>query len=834
MVKITSKQIISFFHKHPNKKWQLKDIKKQLGASNSTELRHTLSDLVNKGKLIKTRKRTYGLPKSQMKNLFEGYLQITSQGYGFVLNEKGGPDMLIDEENLFGAWDGDRVAAHPFSEKPRPRGEIVKILARKFTNMVGTLEYSRGYAFLRPDEPRLRTHIKLLPDSVGELEAGARVVAKLNWPEDTGDHEVYGEVIETLSLTSEDNEAETRAVIIKYNLKDSFAEETLAEARAFPTEVTEKMIAGRANLCEVPTFTIDGKDAKDFDDALSLERLGGRGKNGRYRIGIHIADVAYYVKEGSSLDKEARERATSVYLPGYVLPMLPPELSNGLCSLVEGELRLGFSVLVELDSEAKVKGVKFQKTVIRSDARFTYEEVQDFFEGGRLPLGKRKLERDLKRLLTLSQTLRKERLNQGALDFDFTEAKVDFDQNDAVQIIPIRSDSARQLIEEFMLLANRLVAKELDEKNIPGLFRVHEEPSERKLEELQKSLAKLGYTIDLTNYEPQTLQEIIRQAADKPEKELVNTLLLRSLKQARYSHDNLGHFGLAFENYLHFTSPIRRYPDLIVHRILGLKLKRKLTKKLKDQYFSELPETAEHVSVLERSAEKAERELTRYYQALWAKERLGEVFEGTISGVNSFGFFVALPNGIEGLVPLDSLNDDQYIYDEDSLMFSGIGNKKVYKLGQRIKICIANANPTARQIDLLPLDLKESKKKDSKKKEPETISPKKKESEKTDSEKTVTLEPNVPDIDQLLPEFQDDEFEDIVFEEVFDDTTDEAIPLNLQINANTLPEFEEVLDDTVNESLPLNEQISNSMPPKLVSNKKSRKRILVFGKHRTK
>ena len=827
MAKITSKQIFSLFHKHPNKKWHLKDIKKQLGVSNSTELRRTLSDLVDKGKLTKTRRGAYILPKSQMKNLFEGYLQITSQGYGFVLNEEGGTDLLIGEEDLFGAWDGDRVAAVPFSAKGRPRGEIVKILERKFTNMVGTLEYSRGYALLRPDEPRLRTHIKLLPDSVGELEAGTRVVAKLSWPEDTGDREVYGEVIETLGLSSNDSEAETRAVIIKHNLKDNFDEETLAEARAFPTELTKKMMVGRTDLREIPTFTIDGIDAKDFDDALSLERVGGRGSKSIYRIGVHIADVAHYVKEDSSLDKEAKERATSVYLPGRVLPMLPPELSNGLCSLVEGESRLSFSVLIELDTEAKVQSVNFKKTVIKSNARLTYEEVQDFFDGGRLPLGKRKLERDLKRLLTLSQTLRQERLNQGALDFDFTEAKVDFGQDDEVQIIPIRSNHARQLIEEFMLLANRLVAKELDEKSTPGLFRVHEEPSEKKLEELQKSLAKLGYTIDLPNYEPKTLQEIIRQAADKPEKELVNTLLLRSLKQARYSHDNLGHFGLAFENYLHFTSPIRRYPDLVVHRILGLKLKRKLTEKLKEHYYSKLPELAEHVSDLERSAEKAERELTRYYQALWAKERLGETFEGTISGVNSFGFFVALPNGVEGLVPLDSLNDDQYIYDEDNLMFSGQSNQKVYKLGQRLEICIANANPTARQIDLVPLDLKELENKDSTKKESKNKTPKKK-----GSKKDVTSEPKHSNNDQLLSEFHDneDEFEDIVFEEIFDDVADE--PLN---EHNVLPDFEEVFYDS-DESLPSNEQVNTNTLPKLAFNKKSRngKRMLVFGKHRTK
>ncbi len=813
---IITKKILDFFNKHPNQTWYLKDIKKHLNVSNSTELRHTLNNLVDKGKIVRTRKRAYSLPKAQSKNLLEGYLQITAQGYGFVLNEEGGPDMLIPEENLLSAWDGDRVAAHPFFTRGRPKGEIVAILKRKFPSMVGTLEYSRGYAILRPDEPRLRARVKLLSDSVGDLEAGSRVFVKLNWPEDTNEKEVFGEVIEKLGSSIDDSQAETRAVIIKHHLKDDFDEQTLAEAKVLPMEVTEKMITGRVDLRKIPTFTIDGVDAKDFDDALSLERVGGRGKKARYRVGIHIADVTHYVTEDSPLDKEARERTTSVYLPGYVLPMLPQELSNNICSLVEGKSRLSFSVITELDSEAEVKSVSFKKTVIKSNARLTYSEVQDFFEGQRLPLGKRKLERDLKQLLTLSQTLRKERLSQGALDFDFTESKIDFDQSGEMQVMPIRSNSARQLIEEFMLLANRLVAKELAQKDIPGLFRIHEEPSEKKLGELQKSLAKLGYTIDLNNYTPQTLQEIIAQAANKPERELVTTLLLRSLKQARYGPDNLGHFGLAFEHYLHFTSPIRRYPDLVVHRILYLSLKGKLTKKLKDHYNSELPQLAEHVSELERTAEEAERELTRYYQALWAKNHLDDVFEGTISGVNDFGFFVALTNGVEGLVPVTSLIDDQYIYHEDNFVLQGKKNNKTYKIGQGLKVCIANANPTAKQIDLIPLDTNTKEPKKAK-----LISKGKKEVAKksrASHKEKLSLEPP-KETDNQKKKASHKKIKDNKPKEEFEDHT------------NT---FKELADDSQRESLPFTEQNSVDKPTKLTPIRKRKKRLLVFGKYRTK
>ncbi len=702
MTQVERETLFQFFKNNPEKPWHVQDLQKELKIGDRSELRRELAALTEEGRLVRTRRRTYGLPQEM--NLMLGRLQVTAGGYGFVIPDAGDEkDLFIPADHLSGAWDGDKVMARPnpmTSDGGRKRGEVVRILERKNNLVVGTLEYARGYAILRPDSQRLRERILLTPDSVGKLEAGSRIVGRMVWPEDSGEKDPFAEVEEFLG-TEDDPEVETRAVIVKYGLKDEFEPETLAEAEAVPETVTGEMLAGRTDLRAVNTFTIDGADAKDFDDAISLER-SGRGKNSVLRVGVHIADVSYYVAEGTSLDREALERATSVYLPGDVLPMLPEELSNGICSLVEGQPRLTLSVVVDLTRAGEVRSVKFKETVITSDARLTYDQVQEFADGGRLPSGKLKLERDIKVLLDLTQTLREARFSEGALNFNFTEAKVDVDDKGALHLTPVRPNAARQLIEELMLLANRLVAKELDERSIPALYRVHEDPSTEKIQALQKALGKLGYEIDLEHAGPQDLQDVLKKAAGKPEAQLVNTLLLRSLKQARYSAENLGHFGLAFENYLHFTSPIRRYPDLVVHRVLRAMLQHRLSPTLKERMKSDFPALAEHASERERVAEEAERDLTRYYQALWAKEHLGESFNGVITGVTNFGIFVALPNGVEGLMHVSQLEDDYYMYLEDAMMLMGKHTKKKYRLGDRTGVKILNANPTVRQIDLMP------------------------------------------------------------------------------------------------------------------------------------
>jgi ribonuclease R len=705
MPDLDRERVLEFFRAHPEHPWHVQDVQQKLQLEDREELRALLAELVDAGTLIRTRRRTYGLPQEM--NLLAGRLQVTSGGYGFViLDDAPGKDIFVPSDKLSGAWDGDRVMVRPSgepSDNGKPAGVIVRVVTRGHERLVGTLEYARGYAILRPDSVRLRERVLLTPDSVGTLEAGTRIVGRMVWPETSGERDPFAEVDEVLG-PGDDPQVETRAVIVKYKLEDTFETEVLAAAEAFGTEVPAAARRGRRDHREVPTFTIDGADAKDFDDAISLERLGGRGKAQRYRIGVHIADVSHYVQEGTPLDGAARARGTSVYLPGRVLPMLPEALSNGLCSLVEGEDRLALSCFVELSREGVVEQVEFAETVIRSAARLTYDQVQVFAEGGRLPEGKRKLEREIKTLLDLASVLRAQRMAAGALDFDFTEAKVDVDEGGTLHLTPVRSNAARRLVEEMMLLANRMVAREMQGAAVPALYRVHEEPSEEKLRTLQKALQRLGYVKELDAPTPADLQQVLLEAAGKPEQQLISVLLLRSLKQARYAADNLGHFGLAFEHYLHFTSPIRRYPDLVVHRVLRARLRKKVTKALRERWEQGFPALAEHVSERERNAEEAERDLTKYFHAVWARDHVGELFQGTVTGVTNFGVFVALPNGIEGLLHVSQLDDDYYVFIEESLMLLGKHSKKRYRMGDRVSVRLLYANPVNRQIDLLPGD----------------------------------------------------------------------------------------------------------------------------------
>lgn len=695
-------QIYEFLKKRPNKRHSLREVVRGLGLEKD-QAKAALELLVAEGKVLEPRRKLYELPEARAEKGLRGRLQAHPAGFAFVLPEDPNlPDLYIPKGHLGGAWHGDlvRAEARPPGRDGRPWGAVVAVLERANHQVVGRLYFKKGYAWLRPDDPRLPP-LKLKPEGLEGLEAGSRLSVRVEFPPRG---EPYGEVAAYLGQ-GEGPEVETEAIIAKYGLRSSFPPEALAEAERV-ARIEPEEVAHREDFRGLKVFTIDGADAKDFDDAIHIEPL----PNGNYRVGIHIADVSHYVREGGPLDQEAYERATSVYLPGRVLPMLPEALSNGICSLKPGEDRLVLSVLVELTPKGKVKGYRFTEGVIRSVARLTYEAVEAFAEArekgepppeGAIPPD---LYPDLELLLNLTQTLKQRRLEQGALDFHFTEVKVEVDAEGNLHLLPLREPRARSLIEELMLLANRTVAKHLAERKIPALFRVHEDPSQEAFTKLVNALSRLGYSLPGGEPTPKALQAVLRQAEGRPEAPVVSTLLLRSLRLARYAAENLGHFGLAAEHYLHFTSPIRRYPDLVVHRVLRALLRRRATQARKEDWARRFPKMALHVSERERAAENAERELTKYYQCLWALRHRGEVYTGTVSGVTSFGVFVSLPNGVEGMVRLGALRDDQYHYHEDLLALEGLRSKRRIRIGDEMEVKIEGADPSARQIDLTPTE----------------------------------------------------------------------------------------------------------------------------------
>ncbi|BDP42850.1 hypothetical protein DAETH_28190 [Deinococcus aetherius] len=675
------------------------------------DLESLLEDLVRTGEVIRTRRRTYGLPEAM--SLVRGRFQASAAGFGFVVPDSGGEDFYVAPENTMEAWNGDIVLVRMEGRGdtgrggtgPRrgqrgdgsPRASVVRIVQRAYKQLVGSLEFSKGHPILKPDDARARHRILLLTEGIEGLPSGARVVTDLYWPEQTGEDEVFGQVKRVLG-EQDDPATETEAVIVKYGLRGDFPDDVLAQANAIPTEIPAEALMGRLDLREFNIFTVDGRDAKDFDDAIHIQPT----PQGTFVVGVHIADVSHYVREGTPLDKEAYARATSVYLPGRVLPMLPEHLSNGVCSLVPYEDRLTMTALVELSAEGDILDVRLAPSVIQSKARLTYDEVQAYSEAtATLPDHARALEGDLHLLLKITSKLRQKRLREGSLDFKLREVKVDVGPDGRMELIPIREETARGMIEDLMLLANKVVAHSLIEREIPALFRIHEEPTLQKFQDVTNALGRLGISFPGGEPTPQAYQAVLKGVRGTPRESVVNTLLLRSMQQAKYAGENLGHFGLAFPEYLHFTSPIRRYPDLLVHRVLKGVLAGDLTASSRGTHDlrGRLPGMGEHTSERERAAAEAERDLTKYYQAKWAQEHLGETFPGNVSGVVASGLFVALDNGVEGKLHISNLDDDYYIYLEDAQILRGRSNGRTFRLGDALTVTISQVNPLARQID---------------------------------------------------------------------------------------------------------------------------------------
>ncbi|WP_407539402.1 ribonuclease R [Deinococcus radiomollis] len=668
--------------------------REKLGQSDLGDL---LDELVHAGVVIQTRKRTYGLPEAM--NLVRARFQASASGFGFAIPDSGGEDYYIPEGKTMEAWNGDTVLIRPEGRGGRrgdsPAGVVVRVVVRAATQLVGSLEHSHGYAFLKPDDVRNKHRIMLVPEGLEGLPDGARMVTELYWPEDTGEDEVYGQVLKVLG-NEDDPETETQAVVIKYGLRDEFPPEVSEEAEAVPVRIPEAALSGRLDLRSYNIFTVDGRDAKDFDDAIHIQPT----PEGNFVVGVHIADVSHYVRAGQPLDDEAYARATSVYLPGRVLPMLPEHLSNGVCSLVPDEDRLTLSALIEINIDGDILDVKLAPSVIRSKARLTYDEVQAYSEAvATLPEQARALEGDLHLLLKITSRLRQRRLREGALDFKMREVKVDVGKDGHLELVPVREETARGMIEDLMLLANKVVAGYLLERNVPALYRIHEEPTLARFQDVSSAIGRLGLSFPGGQPTPQAYQAVLKQVRGTGQETAVNTLLLRSMQQAKYAGENLGHFGLAFGEYLHFTSPIRRYPDLLVHRMLKASLSGELTDRIKANMEGRLSEMGRHTSERERTASEAERDLTKYYQAKWAQENLDGVFPGYVSGVIASGLFVALENGVEGRIHISNLEDDYYLYIEEAGILKGKTSGKVFRVGENITIRITQVNPLARQVE---------------------------------------------------------------------------------------------------------------------------------------
>ncbi len=681
------------------------------------DLAGLLEDLTRSGDVIRTRRHTYGLPEAM--NLVRGRFQASSGGFGFVVPDSGagGEDFYIREGETLEAWNGDIVLIRPegrsggnerYNERGRggnrrndsPRAAVVRIVNRAYSQLVGSLDHQQTYAFLKPDDHRARHRIMLMPGGTEGLPNGARVVTQLFWPEHTGEDEVYGEIVRVLGH-EDDPATETQAVIVKYGLRDEFPANVLAEADAIPTRLPDDALKGRLDLRDYHIFTVDGSDSKDFDDAIHIQAT----PEGTFVVGVHIADVGHYVRPGTALDDEAYARATSVYLPGKVLPMLPEHLSNGVCSLVPHEDRLTMSAMMELSGDGEILSATFTPSVIRSKARLTYDEVQAYSEAvATLQGDARVLEGDLHLLLKITAKLRQKRLREGSLDFKLREVKVDVDAGGHMQLIPIREETARGMIEDLMLLANKAVAHFLLEKNVPTLFRIHEEPTLARFQEVTGAIGRMGLSFPGGEPTPQAYQAVLKAVRGTGQESAVNTLLLRSMQQAKYAGENLGHFGLAFGEYLHFTSPIRRYPDLLVHRALKAALSGPVSDRVRTELAAALPEQGRHTSERERTASDAERDLTKYYQAKWAQEHLEENFEGRVSGVIASGLFVSLENGVEGRLHISNLGDDYYFYIEDASILKGRTSGRIYRIGERIDVTISGVNPLARQIDFTQFD----------------------------------------------------------------------------------------------------------------------------------
>jgi len=720
---IKKENILDFMKEKLYKPMTVKELEEVFtieGAQDFKEFVKMMNELEDSGEIIRTKTNCYGLPEKM--NLVKGKLQGHSKGFGFVIpEEKGEPDVYIHANDMHGAMNGDIVLARVSSKSAgaRREGEISRIINRANTEIVGTFTEGEHYGFVIADDKRIYQDIFIPKSSINGAVEGHKVVVKITkYPE--GRMSPEGEVIEILGHKN-DPGVDILSIIRKYGLPEDFPAEVLEAAEKAPDHISEEEIVNRRDLRNKKMVTIDGADAKDLDDAVSVERL----ENGNYLLGVHIADVTYYVKEGSPLDREAYSRGTSVYLVDRVIPMIPHRLSNGICSLNPQVDRLTMSCEMEITANGQVVNHDIFTSVIKTNERMTYADVRAILEDEPPELMERyqDLIEDFHVMRDLALILRNKRIKRGAIDFDFEESKILVDEEGKpTEIIKRERSIAEQIIEEFMLAANETVAEHFYWLRVPFLYRIHEDPSADKLFDFAEFITNFGYVLKGVGNQihPKALQNLLEEIKDTPEQTIISTVMLRSMKQARYDAEPLGHFGLSAEYYSHFTSPIRRYPDLQIHRIIREVLEKKsLSNERHDYLESLMPVVAEHTSERERNAVDAERDTDKLKKAEFMFDKIGEEFEGIISSVASFGMFIELDNSIEGMVHVSYLTDDYYYFHDKQYALIGERTGKIYRIGDTIKVRVMNVNMDEHTIDFELVDMESNNSSD--KKRPKVI-----------------------------------------------------------------------------------------------------------------